>query len=60
MIVGQGDPHDRTDHDLAVADYGLLLDAVQAEDAALRRIKDRRGKKRAVDAAVGYRKRAAG
>ena len=59
MIVGEGDVHHRADDDLAVAGDRAVLDGVQAEDAALRRVDDRRREQRAVDAAVGDGERAA-
>ena len=59
VVVGQRDVHHRADDDLAVAGDRAVLDGVQAEDAALRRIDDRRREQRAVDAAVGDRERAA-
>ena len=59
VIVGQRDVHHRADDDLAFAGHGAVLDRVHAEDAALRRIDDRRREQRAEDAAVGDRERAA-
>ncbi|MPL74173.1 hypothetical protein SDC9_19983 [bioreactor metagenome] len=52
VIVAQRQIHHRADHDLAVHHDRAILDLVHAEDARLRRVQDRRGHQRAVDAAV--------
>src|SRR5262249_40286800 len=52
VIVGQSGVHHRTQHDLAIDADRTLLDRVQAEDADLRRVEDRRAHQRAEDAAV--------
>ena len=52
MVVGEGGVHHRAERDLAVGGDGAVLDGVQAEDADLRRVEDRRAHERAVDAAV--------
>ena len=53
MVVAEREIHHRADDDLAVHGDRALLDGVHAEDAALRRIEDRRAEQGAVDAAVG-------
>jgi len=40
VIVGKCDDHNRTDLDLAIDRYGLLLNGVEAEDSSLREIDD--------------------
>jgi hypothetical protein len=47
MIIGMGDVHHRPDHDLAVFRHWAILSGVHAENAALRRIEDRRRHQRA-------------
>ena len=59
VVVGEGQVHHRPDDDLVVDGDRPLLDRVHAEDAALRRVEDRRREQRAEDAAVGDRERAA-
>ena len=58
VIVAQGEIHHRANDDLIVDGDGAFHDIVHPQDAALRRIEDRGGEKRAVDAAVGDRKSA--
>src|SRR5258708_3594738 len=60
VIVAEGDVHHRPEHNLTVYADRPILDLVQAEDADLRRIENRRAEQRTEDAAVGDRKRAAG
>ncbi|ENN89592.1 hypothetical protein RHSP_59795 [Rhizobium freirei PRF 81] len=52
MIVGERQIHHRADDDLAADGDRTLLDLVHAENARLRRIQNRRGHQRTVDAAV--------
>src|SRR5687768_14626744 len=52
MIVGERDVHHRPRDDGALDHDGAIDDAVQAEDAALRGVDDRRREQRTVDAAV--------
>ncbi len=59
MIVGQCHIHHRADDHLAGDCDGPLLDGVQAEDAALGWIDQRRGQQRSINAAVGEGERAA-
>src|SRR5215218_6886000 len=59
MIVTQGKIHHRPHHDLSLEGHWPLLNRVHAEDAALRRIQNRRAEERAINAAIGNRKRAA-
>ena len=60
MIVAEGQIHHGADDDLSINGHGALLDAVHAEDRALRRVEDGRAQERAVDAAVGDGEDAAG
>ena len=60
VVVRQRDVHHRPDLDLAVDRDRAVLDLVQAEDADLRVVDDRRRDERAEHAAVGDRERAAG
>src|SRR4029079_12861816 len=53
MVVGEREIHHRPRHDLPVAHHGALLDATHAYNARLRRVQDRGGEQRAVDAAIG-------
>ena len=59
VIVRERDVHHRAHDDRVVDDDRALLNGVQAQDAALGRIQDRRRQQRPVDAAVGDRERAA-
>ena len=43
MVVGEGEVHHRSDHDLAVAGHGTVLDGMKSEDSALGRVDDRGG-----------------
>ena len=53
MVVGQRDVHHRPDDHLALAGDRALFDLVQAENAHLGRVEDRRAQQRAEHAAVG-------
>ncbi len=53
MVVAEREVHHRADHHLAVHGDRAVLDAVQAEHGALRRIDDRGGHQRAEHAAIG-------
>src|SRR5205814_8581651 len=52
MVVAHGDVHHRPDLDLVADGHGAVLDLVHAENARLRRVQDRHGHQRAIDAAV--------
>ena len=52
MIVGQGQVHHRTRHNLTIAHHRPVLDRMHTQNRALGRVQDRRRKHRAVDAAV--------
>ena len=60
MIVGQGQVHHRADFDLPADRHGTVLDLVHTQDRRLRRVQDRGGHQRAIDAAVGDAEGAAG
>src|SRR5690606_17361426 len=53
VIVTERQIHHRADDDLTGDGDGALVDRVQAEDRALRRVDDRRREHRTEDAAVG-------
>ena len=53
MIVAQRKIHHRADHDLAGHHHRAVLDLVHPQNPGLRRVQDRGGHQRAVDAAVG-------
>ncbi len=55
VVVAEREIHHRTDDDLAIHGDGTVLGFVHAEDAALRRVQDRRAHEGAVNAAVGDR-----
>src|SRR5207247_7688875 len=59
VVVGQGQVHHGSNHDLTVDGDWSLQDAVHAQDANLRQAQDGRRQQRAVDAAVGNGERAA-
>ena len=56
MIVREGDIHHGSNHDLSVASHRSVLNRMEPEDAALRRVDDRSREQRAVDAPVRDRK----
>src|SRR5215213_8051197 len=58
VVVGQGQVHHRTHHDITLEGDRALLDAVHAQNADLRRAEDRRRHERAEDTAVGDRESA--
>ena len=53
MVIGEGEIHHGADLDLAADHHGPLLDLVHAQNARLRRVQDRRGHERTIDAAIG-------
>src|SRR5262249_21786393 len=59
VIVGEREVHHRANHDLIVHHHRTLLDLVHAEDAALRRIQDRRRQEAPEHAAIRHGERAA-
>src|SRR3954468_11526206 len=59
VVVAEREIHHRPDLYLSGDCHGALLDLVHSEDARLRRVQDRRGHQRAVDAAIGDREGAA-
>src|SRR5262245_56158884 len=59
VVVSQRHIHHRTNDNCPFPGNGPVLNRVHPEDAALRRVDDRRRKQRAVDASVGNRKGAA-
>ena len=59
VVVAERDVHHRPDDDLATLDHRSIRDLVQAEDADLRRVEDRRAHERSEHAAVGDGERAA-
>ena len=59
VVVGQGEVHHRTDHNLSLDGHRTIFDRMKSEHTALRRIHDRRGKHRPVDAAIADGKCAA-
>src|SRR5215471_9407146 len=56
VVVSERHVHHRTNDNCPFSDNGSFLNRVHPENAALRRVDDRRRKQRAVDASVGNRK----
>src|SRR4051812_751491 len=59
MIVGERQIHHRANNNLSVANDGAVLNGVHSQNAALRRIENRRGKQRTINSAVADREGAA-
>ena len=53
MVIRQRDIHHRADFDLASNRHGAVLNFVHTQNARLRRVQDRRGHQRSINAAIG-------